>query len=93
MHWSLVPFQIKGVVRHFIADFTRDLCVDFVKEWVVKSSKILFTFADIPHNTSWFYVGKLPKDRDSKDLFIEKVTKRSSVLLLCFVTFSMNKSL
>ena len=22
MHWSLVPFQIKGVVRHFVADFT-----------------------------------------------------------------------
>ena len=22
MHWSLVPFQIKGIVRHFVADFT-----------------------------------------------------------------------
>ena len=29
----------------------------------------------------------------SKDLFIEKVTKHSSVLLLRLVTFSMNKSL
>ena len=28
-----------------------------------------------------------------KDLFIEKVTKRSSKTLLCLVTFSMNKSL
>ena len=29
----------------------------------------------------------------TKDLFIEKVTKRSSVLLLHLVSFSMNKSL
>ena len=29
----------------------------------------------------------------TKDLFIEKVTKRSSVLLLRLVSFSMNKSL
>ena len=28
-----------------------------------------------------------------KDLFIEKVTKRSSKTLLCLVTFSMNKAL
>ena len=40
-----------------------DLSVDFVKEWVMKSPKILLTFADIPYKT-WCYVGILPKDRD-----------------------------
>ena len=29
--------------------------IEFVKEWVVKSPKILFTLADIPHR-SWCYV-------------------------------------
>ena len=29
-------------------------------EWVVKSLKILFTFANIPHK-SWYYVGTLSK--------------------------------
>ena len=34
---------------------------EFVKEWVAKSQKILFTFADFSHR-SWSYVGILPKD-------------------------------
>ena len=37
--------------------------LEFVKEWVVKSLRILFTFAYIPHR-SWWYVGILPKDGD-----------------------------
>ena len=37
--------------------------LEFVKECVVKSPRISFTFADIPHR-SWWYVGILPKDRD-----------------------------
>ena len=89
MHWSLVPFQIKGVVSHFIADFTRDLCVEFVKEWVVKSSKILFTFADIPHNTSWFYVGNLPNDRDS----ISKIWKNLTWLIKAMMSSGKNGNL
>ena len=32
-------------------------------EWVVKRQKMLFTFADIPHE-SWCYVGTLSKDMD-----------------------------
>ena len=37
--------------------------LEFVKEWVVKSLRILFTFADISHR-SWWYVDILAKDRD-----------------------------
>ena len=38
--------------------------VEFVKEWAVKSSKILFTFADISHR-SWWYRGSPHKTGDS----------------------------
>ena len=50
--------------------------IEFVKEWVVKNPKILFTLADIPHR-SWCYVGILPKDRN----FVPKVLKLISVAI------------
>ena len=40
--------------------------LEFVKEWVMKSSKVLLTFADIPHR-SWRYLGILTKDKDFKN--------------------------
>ena len=41
-------------------------------EWVVKSLKILFTFADILHE-SWCYVGTLSKDKVWK-LWLDCIT-------------------
>ena len=50
--------------------------------------KVFCTFARILM-TERFMRGKI----STKDLFIEKVIKRSNGLLLCLVSFSMSKSL
>ena len=63
------------------------LKLEFVKEWVVKSLRILLTFADISHR-SWWYVGILPKDRGFIPSGKTGYLRRNSQFLSAMITWA-----